>query len=81
MPDASADARPGGFWLLRRFRDPIAYALETDWPVGAKGFEPCISESECAKTLSSGREDSNLCISKSSKRRIWTVSWSPQAVQ
>src|SRR6476659_9496801 len=21
-------------------RDPIAYALETDWPVGAGGFEP-----------------------------------------
>jgi hypothetical protein len=21
-------------------RDPISYALETDWPVGAGGFEP-----------------------------------------
>ena len=21
-------------------RDPIPYALETDWPVGAAGFEP-----------------------------------------
>ena len=21
-------------------RDPISYALETDWPVGAAGFEP-----------------------------------------
>jgi hypothetical protein len=48
-------ARPGGNFtgLLRRSpanplqpisrhfeRDPISYALETDWPVGAAGFEP-----------------------------------------
>jgi hypothetical protein len=56
-------------------RDPIPYALETDWPVGAAGFEPlhrmrrredsnlCISESEFAKTLSLGRQDSNLRMS------------------
>ncbi len=27
-------------------RDPISYALETDWPVGAAGFELCISKSD-----------------------------------
>ena len=26
------------FWHFER--DPIPYALETDWPVGAAGFEP-----------------------------------------
>jgi hypothetical protein len=25
---------------LARVREPIPYALETDWPVGAAGFEP-----------------------------------------
>ena len=25
-------------------RDPIPYALETDWPVGAAGFEPLHQE-------------------------------------
>jgi hypothetical protein len=37
--------------------------------------------SEFAQDSQPGRRDSNLCISKSSKWRIWTVSWSPQAVQ
>jgi hypothetical protein len=27
-------------------RDPIPYALETDWPVGAAGFEPLHLRSE-----------------------------------
>ncbi len=27
-------------------RDPISYALETDWPVGAAGFEPLHFESD-----------------------------------
>ena len=35
-------------------RDSIPYALETDWPVGAAGFEPLHIESEFAKTLSPG---------------------------
>jgi hypothetical protein len=52
----------------------------TGW-LGRVDSNLCISESEFAKTLSPGGRDSNLCISKSSKRRIWTVSWSPQAVQ
>jgi hypothetical protein len=30
-------SRPGS---LSDSRDPIPYALETDWPVGAGGFEP-----------------------------------------
>jgi hypothetical protein len=46
-------------------RDPIPYALETDWPLEAAGFETLHLESELAKTLSLGREDSNLCISES----------------
>ena len=38
-----ADAvRVRSFAIERRVfrRDPISYALETDWPVGAAGFEP-----------------------------------------
>ena len=33
-------------------RDPIPYALETDWPVGAAGFEPLHLRIEFANTLS-----------------------------
>jgi hypothetical protein len=33
-------------------RDPIPYALETDWPVEAAGFEPLHLRSEFTKTLS-----------------------------
>jgi hypothetical protein len=29
-----------GVGLVIGKRDPIPYALETDWPVGARGFEP-----------------------------------------
>src|SRR5258705_10268565 len=33
--------------ISRHFeRDPISYALETDWPVGAAGFEPLHFESD-----------------------------------
>ena len=46
-------------------RVPIPYALETDWPVEAAGFEHLHSRIEIAKTLSSRRQDSNLCILKS----------------
>jgi hypothetical protein len=33
--------------ISRHFeRDPILYALETDWPVGAGGFEPVLPENQ-----------------------------------
>jgi hypothetical protein len=35
-------------------RDPIPYELETDWPVGAAGFEPLHIGIGIAKTLSPG---------------------------
>jgi hypothetical protein len=35
-------------------RDPISYALETDWPVGAAGFEPLHIRIGTTKTLSLG---------------------------
>ncbi len=44
-------------------RDPIPYALEADWLVGAAGFEPLHLRIKFAKTLSSGREKSNMRIS------------------
>ncbi len=56
-------------------------AFETDWLVGAGGFEPLHFRMGIRQDSQPGRRDSNLCISKSSKRRIWTGSWSPQAVQ
>jgi hypothetical protein len=43
----------------------IQYALETDWLADAAGFEHLHSRIEIAKTLSSRRQDSNLCILKS----------------
>ena len=52
--------------ISRHFeRDPIPYVLETDWPVEAAGFEHLHSRIGIAKTLSSRRQDSNLCILKS----------------
>jgi hypothetical protein len=43
--------------------DPILYALETDWPVGAAGFEPLhIRIGICQDSQPRGR-DSNLRIS------------------
>jgi hypothetical protein len=50
-------------------------------------FTALVDAAECSAFRSKfansqpGRRDSNLGISKSSKRRMWTVSWSPQAVQ
>jgi hypothetical protein len=41
------------------------YALETDWLAEAAGFEHLHSRIGIAKTLSSRRQDSNLCILKS----------------
>ena len=44
--------------ISRHFeRDPIPYALDSDWPVGAGEFEPLHLKIGIAKTLSSGRED------------------------
>jgi hypothetical protein len=47
----------------------------------AGGFEPLHFRIGIRQDSQPGLRDSNLCISKSSKLRIWTVSWSPQAVQ
>ena len=46
-------------------RDPIPYALETDWPAGAAGFEPLHLGLQLAQDSRPGREDSNLCILES----------------
>ncbi len=59
-PNPTLDRNPP-VWHFER--DPIPYALETDWPVGAAGFEPLHIESEFAKTLNPGGQDSNLRIS------------------
>src|SRR4030081_3653513 len=48
-----------------RFRATfICDALETDWPVGAAGFEPPHSGIEIRQDSSLGLRDSNLCILK-----------------
>jgi hypothetical protein len=62
-----AVAPRAGLWSSPQHfeRDPIPYALETDWPVGVAGFEPLHLRIGFAKTLRVGLEDSNLCISKS----------------
>jgi hypothetical protein len=66
----------------RRFeRHSLIDAQRPDSPAGAGGFEPLHFRIGIRQDSQPGRRDSNLCISKSSKRRIWTVSWSPQAVQ
>ena len=50
--------------ISRHFeRDPIPYALETDWPVGAAGFEPLHIRIGICQDSQPGGRDSNLCIS------------------
>jgi hypothetical protein len=44
-------------------RDPIPYALETDWPVGAAGFEPLHIRIGICQDSQPGGRDSNLRIS------------------
>jgi hypothetical protein len=57
---------PAPAQVSRHFeRDPIPYALETDWPVGAAGFEPLHLGLQLAQDSQPGREDSNLCILES----------------
>jgi hypothetical protein len=43
--------------------DPIPYALETDWPVEAGGFEPLHFRIGIREDSQPGRQDSNLRIS------------------
>jgi hypothetical protein len=62
-------------------RHSLIDAQRPDWLAGAGGFEPLHFRIGIRQDSQPGRRDSNLCISKSSKWRIWTVSWSPQAVQ
>jgi hypothetical protein len=59
----SAFARCGAAISWHFERDPIPYALDTDWPVEAGGFEPLHLRIGIPQTLSSGREDSNIRIS------------------
>ena len=50
--------------ISRRFdRDPIPYALETDCPLGAAGFEPLHSRMRVRQDSPLGRENSNMRIS------------------
>jgi hypothetical protein len=42
------------FFGMHFERDPIPYALETDWPVEAAGFEPLHLMRTCTKTLRLG---------------------------
>jgi hypothetical protein len=51
-----------GVGLVIGKRDPIPYALETDWPVGAAGFEPLHSRIGICQDSQPRRRDSNLCI-------------------
>jgi hypothetical protein len=44
-------------------RRPIPYALDTDWPVGAAGFEPLHIRIGICQDSQPGGRDSNLRIS------------------
>jgi hypothetical protein len=61
--DQLISAKPRG--TARFLSDLLCDALETDWLVEAAGFEHLHSRIGIAKTLSSRRQDSNLCILKS----------------
>ena len=67
--------------ISRHFeRDPIPYALETDWPVGAAGFEPLHLRSEFAKTSLAGFEPLHLEICSGELHRGstgWAVGRTP----
>ena len=54
-PTPKRSTAPAAHAISRHFeRDPIPYALETDWPVGAAGFEPLHLDWNSPKTLSQG---------------------------
>src|SRR6266516_5942327 len=69
---------PGG----RLEREPIPYALETDWPVGAGGFEPLhfqnrtLSLGGGIRTSASGNQI--RCTRCRAKRAFDAVRWSPE---
>ena len=51
--------------ISRRFeRAPIPYALETDCPLGAAGFEPLHLMRDLRQDSPPRGQDSKLCISK-----------------
>jgi hypothetical protein len=52
-----------GVGLVIGKRDPIPYALETDWPVGARGFEPLHLRIGIRQDWQLRAQDSNLRIS------------------
>jgi hypothetical protein len=59
-PKEETAGREGGRFVTR---DPIPYALETDWPVGAAGFEPLHIRIGICQDSQPGGRDSNLRIS------------------
>ena len=70
----TADAPGRGISSATRI--PYALPRRTGW-LGRVDRNLCIPESKIAQISAWAAGDSNLCISKSSKRRNWTVSWSP----
>jgi hypothetical protein len=55
FPEAETSAYERNAAISWHFeRNPIPYALETDWPVGAAGFEPLHSRMGIGQTLSLG---------------------------
>ncbi len=51
-------------------RDPIPYALDTDWPVGAAGFEPVHQESCPIGPIAIVRRDEWQQIVRRTRRRV-----------